>query len=532
MNRIGNARKGIVFGVINSLLNVLLPFVSRTIIIHTLGTEYVGLGGLFASILSVLSLSELGFSAAVSYILYKPVAEGDDRQVRAILNFTRKCFFVVGCVVFAGGIAVLPFLDSLISGDIPQSINIYVLFAIYLLNTAVSYWMFAYKRVLFSANQRYDIETNIASVVLLSQYVLQIVMLILFRNYYLYALVVLVMTIVSNLLCQIVTRKKYPQYFCEGKVTREEVQALKQKVLGSFFSKLGETVYLSVDNIVISAMFGLLILGRYGNYYYVISSLIAIFAVVHNTLRPIIGNCIVKESKEVNFNRFLKINNLYLWIAAFCACCLLCLYQDFILVWIGAEGQFSMWLVILFAVYFFAGRMSSMPTLYAEAAGLWWEGRFVSAIAAAVNLTLNIVLSSIIGLPGILISSIVSAVLVTLIGRVRILFRHYFQKGMLSQYLASTGRIGLLAVLSIGVTYLLVSRITVSGWAMLIGKGALTAVIFGVLFFAVNITHKQTRETWKLAATMLGLDRLMNRFFTKKEQQPGRAAQKRSPSVK
>ena len=394
--------------------------------------------------------------------------------------------------------------------------NIYILFAVYLMNTVVSYWMFAYKRILFSANQRYDIETSIASVVLLAQYIIQIGVLLLFKNYYLYALVVLLMTIVSNILCQIVTKKKYPQYFCKGKVSREEVRVLKEKVFGSFFSKLGETVYLSVDNIVISALFGLIVLGKYGNYYFVITSLIALFAVIHNTLRPIIGNCIVVESRDVNYTRFLKINNLYLWLSALCTCCLLCLYQDFIFVWIGTEGQFDPSMVILFAVYFFVGRLSCVPSIYAESAGLWWEGRNVSAISAALNLTLNFVLGLTIGLPGILLASITSALLVTLTGRVWVLFRHYFAKDMFMGYVKSSLRILLLSVACICVVFFLSTYVKVSGWFSLIGKGVLTAAIFGALYVVVNIKDQQTKESWKLVVAMLRLDRLLEKIKIKK----------------
>ena len=330
MSRIGNARKGIAFGIINNILVVILPFISRTIIIYTLGNEYLGLGGLFTSIINVINISELGFGAAVSYILYKPIAENDEQKVCAILKFTRKCFFVIGMVVLAIGLAIMPFLRSLISGDIPSGINIYVLYIIYLVNVVSSYVMFSYKRILFSANQRYDIETKIASFSVIVQYVIQIVVLLLLKNYYVYVLVIPAATIINNLTCQIITKRLYPNFICKGDISKEEISVLKQKVSGSFFSKLGDTIYLSVDNIVISAVFGLLILGKYGNYYYIITSLVALFAIVHNTLRPIIGNCIVTEEKSVNFKRFLSLNNIYIWLTAFCTCCLICLYQNFI----------------------------------------------------------------------------------------------------------------------------------------------------------------------------------------------------------
>lgn len=511
LSRIGNARRGLVFGIMNNIFGVILPFISRTIIIYTLGNEYLGLGGLFTSIINVISISELGFGAAVSYILYKPIAENDEEKVCAILKFTRKCFFVIGMVVLVAGLAIMPFLKSLISGDVPDGINIYLLYIFYLINVVSSYVMFSYKRILFSANQRYDIETNIASFTLIAQYIVQIIVLILLKNYYIYVLIVPIATIVNNLLCQAITKKMYPRFTCKGNISKEEVKLLKEKVAGSFFSKLGDTVYLSVDNIVISAVFGLLILGKYSNYYYIITSLVALFAIIHNTLRPIIGNCIVTEQKDINFDRFLKLNNIYIWITAFCSCCLLCLYQDFISVWIGENGKFSMFLVFLFVIYFFAGRLSAVVTLFLESAGLWWEIRFIALTAAGINLALNIALSLTIGLPGILISSIVSTLGVTMIGHISVLFKNYFDKKQLFKYIKSMMVILLSAFLIIFAVFLIVNNISANGWFELIFKGVATVVIFGVLYLILSFRNTETRSTWQLAAQMVGIDKIFKK---------------------
>lgn len=508
MSRMSNARKGIGFGIINNILNILLPFVSRTIIIYTLGNQYLGLGGLFTSIINVLNISELGFSTAVAYILYKPIADKDEAKVCAILSFARKCFTAIGIVVLVGGLVVMPFLKKFISGDVPDGINIYVLYLFYLANVVISYIMFSYKRILFSANQRYDLETKIASVTVIIQQVIQIAVLLLLKNYYLFVLAFPVATFINNLLCQSVTKRMYPQYFCKGTISSEEVGVLKQKISGSFFSKLGDTVYLSVNNIVISSIFGLLVLGKYSNYYYVITSLIAIFAIVHNTLRPIIGNCIVTESKDENFGKFITLNNIYVWLTAFCSCCLVCLYQDFIAVWAGEDAKFTLAIAVLFAAYFFSGRISAVVTLFLESAGLWWEIRYFALCSAGVSLVLSIVLAKCIGLAGVLIASVVSMLGVTMIGHVRVLFKHYFDKVKFRQYLKSMLFIVASSLAIIGVTFLVASKITVSGWFSLLCKGAVTAVMFAALYFIVNIKNKESRSAWGVALRMFGLHKL------------------------
>ena len=119
-----NAKRNIVWGLVNKIVCLLLPFLVRTIIIQKMGAEYLGLNNLFASILQVLSLSELGFSSAIVYSLYKPIAENDSNTICAYMAFYRKAYRIIGVVITYIGMVLLPFLKFFISGDVPDDINI------------------------------------------------------------------------------------------------------------------------------------------------------------------------------------------------------------------------------------------------------------------------------------------------------------------------------------------------------------------------------------------------------------------------
>ena len=56
ISRIKNTIRNSIWGFINQGIMLIFPFIIRTYIINTLGTKYIGLNGLFTSILSVLSL--------------------------------------------------------------------------------------------------------------------------------------------------------------------------------------------------------------------------------------------------------------------------------------------------------------------------------------------------------------------------------------------------------------------------------------------------------------------------------------------
>ena len=80
IQRTKNAARNIVWGMAEKIITLLLPFIARTVMIKTLGAEYLGLNSLFTSILSVLSLTELGFGSAIVFSMYKPIAEDDNEK--------------------------------------------------------------------------------------------------------------------------------------------------------------------------------------------------------------------------------------------------------------------------------------------------------------------------------------------------------------------------------------------------------------------------------------------------------------------
>ena len=133
----------IVFGLISKLCSIIFPFITRTVLIYSLGTKYLGLNSLFTAILQVLNLSELGIGSALVYNMYKPMAEKNTKEVSKLLNFYKKCYIDIGIIVLILGLILLPFIQVFINGDVPVDINIYILFGIYLLNSVISYFFFA-----------------------------------------------------------------------------------------------------------------------------------------------------------------------------------------------------------------------------------------------------------------------------------------------------------------------------------------------------------------------------------------------------
>ena len=69
-SRIQNAKRNMAVGFINKIVTIISPFLVRTVLIYTLSVEYVGISGLFTSILQmILNLEALWWIAIVGIVL-------------------------------------------------------------------------------------------------------------------------------------------------------------------------------------------------------------------------------------------------------------------------------------------------------------------------------------------------------------------------------------------------------------------------------------------------------------------------------
>lgn len=182
IERTKNATRNIIFGVILKAYQIIIPFLMRTAMIYFMGVQYLGLNSLFTSILQVLNLAELGVGSAMIYSMYKPIAEDDNIAICALMNLYKNYYRVIGLVIAVVGCVLTPFIPKLISGDIPNGINIYILYLLNLGGTVLSYWLYAYKNSILQAHQRTDVVNKVIFVTSTIQYALQLLVLWISQN--------------------------------------------------------------------------------------------------------------------------------------------------------------------------------------------------------------------------------------------------------------------------------------------------------------------------------------------------------------
>ncbi len=495
LERTRNAARNVVFDGTLEIVNMLFPFVIRSVMLHYLGTEYLGLNGLFKSLLTFLNLAELGVGSAMVFSMYKPIAEDDTPTICALLRLYRTIYRIIGLVVAAVGLLLMPVLPNLIKGDLPVGMNLYVLFLMNLGNTVMTYWLFAYKSSLLQAHQRRDVISKVSLAVRVTEYTLKILILVFTRNYYLYLIVQLVCQLAVNLLTAVCASRMYPQYVTAGKLPKEKTLDIFRRVRDLFTSKLSATVFDAADTLVISAFMGLTVLALYQNYYFIITALRMMLVVFLNACMAGVGNKLVMESKEENYRDLEKISLLFLWILGVTSSMLLCLYQPFIRVWMGEDNMLAVGLVFCFVIYYYSMGANKLINMFKDAAGIWRIDRWRPLTAALANLSLNLLTVRWLGLYGVLLSSVVSIVFIQIPWLFHNLFREVFPRQSMGKYIRLFSGLTAVALVSCAASWLICGMFTLNVWSTLLLNAAVSFVVPNLFCFAVYGRNPVFRES-------------------------------------
>ena len=508
-----NSVRNILWAIINKLAIIVMPFIVRTVMIYKLGAEYTGLSSLFTSVLTMLSLAELGFSNAMVYCMYEPIHNNDKQTICALMNFYKKIYRVIGTIVFVVGIVLLPFLSNFIKGSVPEEINIYLLYLIYLLNTAISYFLFAYKSSLLVAYQRNDVISVIGLICNLFMYFLQIIVLLTVKNFYLFALLLPLTTLIMNLSYEKKSNQICPDITCRGEISVELRKKKKKRVIGIMLYKISSTTRTSFDSIVISSFLGLVLLTQYQNYFMIISSVIGIFAVINNAITASVGDSIISKTKDENYRDFKKFVFIYIWFGGVCSILVLCLIQPFMRMWVGEKLMLDTFMVILFSVYFYVQTIGDVVFLYRTAAGLWWQDRIRPIVEAVSNILLNIILVNLWGIYGVILATIITLIGINFLWGAKILFKYYFDRSM-GEYIKIQLRQAILtiiaATLSFGICSLVEENIVT-----FIVKIAIGIIVPSLIYYIFNYKSKIFIEAKEFVIKIIYMIR--NKFSKKKE---------------
>ncbi len=487
MSRKINSLKNFQSSIISEIISIVLKFITRSIFIAILGTEYLGISSLATNILSMLSLSEMGFGAAITFHLYKPLADGDINKLKSILGFFSRIYKYIGFIISIPVILLIPFLSFFIKDDV-GSINVKLIFAFYLFQTVSSYFFYGYKHSVIRANQKEYIISITKSYFSILNSILQIAILLITKDFYFYVLI----TVLSNVLMNMsIARKADKLYgYLRDKnvpeIEREEKIRIFKDAYAIFFYKIYDKVLNSTDTIIISKYIGLTMLGIYSNYLMILNTLQIFLSKFYTSILASLSDLYAREENERSYMLFKTINLITTFTFGFFAITINNTINTFIILWIGPKYTLNESFVVLFSILILLNGYRVFFDTFRTSMGLFQKAKYRPIFGAIINISLSLIFVRIFGISGVLLATVIANCLTYMWYDPYIILKFGFSKGI-TIFLVDNFKYLLSLIGSAFLVKLAISFFELNGLVEIIVNIALSMVFmiltFGLLYF-------------------------------------------------
>lgn len=409
---------------VGQIISLLLSLIARMVFTRYMAQEYLGLSGLFTNILSVLSFVELGIGPAITFSLYKPLAENDIERIKSLMYLFKRSYQIIGTLILVTGVLFTPLYPYFIK-DISGVTSLDLIYLLYVANTGISYF-FSYKITLIIADQNQYLRNFVHYGVLFITNIAQILILVFTQNYILFLICQVVFTFSENLWLSYVANRKYP-YLKEkniNKLNKVDLDPIIRNIKAMVFHKVGSVIVNSTDNLLISKFLGLAISGLYANYALILNAINTILAKIFDAVVASVGNLNASENVkglQVVYNRLYFLS---FWLYGFCSICLFCLIQPFIELVFGKHYLLNSFTVIALVVSFYTTGMRHAPNVVRSAAGLYYRDWPKPIFESVVNFVASIIFLKMWGVAGVFWGTVASTILVCAWVEAHVVYHH------------------------------------------------------------------------------------------------------------
>jgi O-antigen/teichoic acid export membrane protein len=499
------------FSIISKIVLLFAVLYVRRQLIRYLGNDVNGLNSLYTDIIGMLSVAELGIGSAIVFSMYAPIVSGEVCRVSALYFLYKKLYRIIGIVIFAFGIVVIPFLPRFIKDYSDVSVNVYLTFFLTLVSVVISFFYSA-KTSLIEAYKDNYITTGILFISRLIRYVLQIIAIVLWSSYTVYIICQIIDTLIVWLLTEYAVRKLHGEVIgLKEAVDDDTRREIIRNVKAMFMHKIGKVMVKTIDSLIISGFIGVVILGKYTNYNYIAVTMAGILGLFFTPLTSVIGHLCASgtESEKKKWFCHFYAFNYFLGVVFF-----LGFYAviDYVVSFIFGLGlQMPRAIIFIITVNQFTQFMRHSLLLFRNASGTFYNDRWKPIVEGVVNLILSLVFVSVFPeqyrVVGVIAATIISTFIICNIVEPYVIYRHVFSESPKIFYVRNYSYTFLfIACLFVMDRFMVTEVDTIKGFFV---NGSISVAISIVLLVFIAVVDKAFRNE---VGTMIGKIAGVGRF--------------------
>ena len=422
-----------------ALILPLVGFVKVSLFVRLYGSAVNGLQLTIAQVITFLNICELAYSLAFRQLLYKPLAEGNQEEVKSIYHGACRVFRITGVICIAASVIVALVFPSLSESPFSywETVGTFLLLA---LPYGISYFLMGPNFVIMADQKEYKINLWIQTISVCRMALM--VAAILMKMPFITILIIEGMNILlANTLSRHIALKAYP--WLKEAPQNPDDRSFQKKAGYAMVQRLSELATTQTDNIVVSGFMGYVMSSVYGTYSYLTDNIGKITQTMVQSPMNSFGN-LFNDRHADSYGVFTEFFNFATYVSTIVACTIAIVMPQFVPVWMGDPlYSASIPICFFFGLNIFYMTMRQPVIIARDANGLYVNAKNNAWLLAGVKIVLSVILVQKFGLLGVVLATTIAYWVVDFLYNPGLVYDKVFHRPVKDYYFMVFTRLGI-----------------------------------------------------------------------------------------
>ena len=426
MNNSKQRKAGVMLSYIVIIVNTLIQLLYTPLLIRMLGQSEYGLYSLVASIISYLTILDLGFNNAIIVFTSKYRAEGKLEDIKKLHGMFKIIFIIIGIITALLGLLIFFNIDNIFGMTMTdlelQKMKIMMLILSF--NLMLTFSFNIYNSIIVAHEKFVFQKTLVLLGAILKPLIMVPLLFIGFKSIALCLVItaVNIFIIVSNYLYCKIKLKVSTRFLGFDKVLFTTIFGYS---IWIFLGVVVDKINWSVDNFILGAVSGTIAVSVYSLAAIVNHLFINLSTAINSVLLPKMSKMVAKKAsnKELT-NEFIKVGRLQYLVIFLMASGLVLVGKDFFSIWAGKGYEDSYFIALLLIIPVCIPLIQNLGISIIQAKNMVKFRSVLLIIISIINILISIPLAKMYGGIG----AAIGTSLALLIGNGLIMNIYYYKK--------------------------------------------------------------------------------------------------------
>ena len=488
-----NQRKiGIIINYLTLAFNILIGLVYTPFMILKLSDEQYGIFSLANSLISFVTLFDLGFGQTLVRYISKAKAMGDIEEEHRLNGFFLKLYlFIAGVALIIGFVIVILYPQLVAKTFTGEEIKLFrIVFLILLVNVAISFPMSVFSATL-NAYEKFFILKLTNFVMAIFKYLLMFLLLVVGYKLIAITVVISISSLITQCFYMFYSVKKIGIKFDFSKMETNLTEEILHFSFYIFLNLIIDFLYSNTDKLILGAVAGTVSVSIYSIGIYFSQYFTELSCAMSGVFLPQIMSLYQKGAREDISNLFNKVGRLHMSLLYLVLGGYVCLGREFINLWVGSTYRDSYFIGIIIMLPSIVPLTQNIGITIIRAMNIHKYRSYMYIVIAIINVVISIPLAIKYGGIG----SAIGTCIATFCGQIFFMNWFYASKVQIDirEYWNNYVRFLLMTVLVLLVVSGVKVFIPVNSWSSFLLLVLLFSVIYIVIYW-LTVANKYEKE--------------------------------------